>query len=105
MVREMSFKRAHRSQASCARGRPYSALQRVLDRPDDILNLACGTIGLAIDLQLGVTNDLADRHFDRALDLFAGTGDTIFVHGDQIRPSRRRTRTTTSTAPAPPLGR
>jgi hypothetical protein len=57
-----------------------SRLQGILDRTNDVLDLSLSLIRLAVNLQLGVTDDLADGFFDRALDLLARSDDPVLIH-------------------------
>src|SRR6185312_7277465 len=79
--------------ASIAKGRPrgrplpcgmpgltlHSVADGVLGLADFALNLADGLVGLAFGLQLAITDKLAGGILDGALDLLAGTFDTILV--------------------------
>ena len=54
--------------------------ERVFEAADGVLNLARYLVGLALRLQLGVTDRLADRLLDCAFDLFRRSGDPILIH-------------------------
>ena len=56
------------------------ALYGILDAADGISRLARSLVGLPFGFGLGISRDLADRFLDRALSLFSGTLDAIFVH-------------------------
>src|SRR5271166_6714721 len=69
-----------------AKGRPRTSrlLRRVAHRlvqaADGILNLADGLVGLAVTLQLGVADSLANSHFRGAFDFLNRTGDSVLIH-------------------------
>src|SRR5271167_1229818 len=52
----------------------------VFDAANGVLNLALDLVGLALRLQLCVTDRLADRLLHRAFDLLRRSDDTILVH-------------------------
>jgi len=54
------------------RGPKFLALQRVPGVADGILHFACCLLGFAIDLQLGIADELADGFLGRADHLLAG---------------------------------
>src|SRR5271157_1585111 len=53
---------------------------RVVQAADSVLNLADGLVGLAVALQLGVADSLADGLFRGAFDFLDRTGDSVLVH-------------------------
>src|ERR1700722_14260037 len=68
-----------------ARSRPLFLFRRVSDRvvgaANGVLNLADRAVDLAVALQFGVADRLADRDFRSGLDLFGRSVDSILVHG------------------------
>lgn len=56
------------------------ALYGILDTADGILSLARSLVSLPFGFGLGISRDLTNRFLDRALNLFSGTLDAIFVH-------------------------
>src|SRR5205085_10830367 len=72
------------------RARPLGSLlddlpQGILHAANGILDLAGGTLGLAVSLQLGIADDLADGFLDRAFDASRGSRDSILIH-DHLLP-------------------
>jgi hypothetical protein len=54
--------------------------ESVFKAADSVLNLSLDLIRLALGLQLGVTNRLADGLFDGAFDLLRRSDDAVLVH-------------------------
>jgi hypothetical protein len=54
--------------------------QAILHAANGILDLAGGLLGLAVRLQLGVADCLADGFLDRAFDLVGSSRDPILIH-------------------------
>src|SRR5437763_3684929 len=52
----------------------------ILHAANGILDLAGGLLGLAVRLQLGIADDLADGFLDRAFDASRGSRDSILIH-------------------------
>ena len=63
-----------------AQPRRLFPFKRVFETADDVLNLALYLVGLALRLQLGVTDRLADRLLDGAFDLLRRSDDPVLVH-------------------------
>jgi len=63
-----------------ARFPPSSGLQGILDRADQVLGFPFVLVGLAIGLQLCVTDELPGFPLDRTLDLLARPDDTVLIH-------------------------
>src|SRR5476651_2039121 len=57
-----------------------SVFDRVLEAADGMLNLALYLVGLALRLQLGVTDRFADRLLDCTFDLLRRSDDPILIH-------------------------
>src|SRR5687767_5931436 len=66
--------------AICPSKRAVSRLQGILDCTNHVLDLSLGLIRLAVNLQLSVTDDLADGFLDRALELFGRSDDPVLIH-------------------------
>src|SRR5271165_614651 len=64
---------------------------RVVQPADGVLNLADGLVGLAVALQLGVPNGLANSLLRGAFDFLDRTGDSVLVHDWLSLRLRRRT--------------
>ena len=72
----MTFKIARNESTELRRLFPFERVfDRVFEAADGILNLAFYLVGLALRLQLGVTDRLADRLLDCAFDLLRRSGD------------------------------
>src|SRR5665648_281868 len=56
------------------------SFERVFDAADGVLNLALYFVGLALRLQLGVTDRLADRLLHCAFDLLRRSNEPVLVH-------------------------
>jgi hypothetical protein len=63
-----------------ANSRRLFPFERIFDAADGILNLALDLVGLALRLQLCVTDRVADRLLYRAFDLLSRSDDAILVH-------------------------
>jgi len=59
---------------------PLLPAERVFEAADCVLNLSLDPVGLALGLQLGVTNRLAGGLLDGALDLFRRSDDSVLIH-------------------------
>src|SRR5688572_33148356 len=66
--------------AICPLKRAVSRLQGILNCTNYVLDLSLSLIRLAVNLQLSVTDDLADGFLDRALELFGRSDDPVLVH-------------------------
>src|SRR5690349_6841092 len=69
-----------------------SVTHRVVQAADSVLNLADGLVGLAVALQLGVADSLADGLLRGAFDFLDRPGDSVLVH--RSAPCRLRRRGT-----------
>src|ERR1019366_4668314 len=67
--------RRKRSHSQC-----LFSFERVFDAADGVLNLALYLVGLALRLQLGVTDRLADHLLHCAFDLLRRSDDPVLVH-------------------------
>jgi hypothetical protein len=63
-----------------ANSRRLFPFERIFDAADGVLNLALDLVGLALRLQLCVTDRVADRLHYRAFDLLSRSDDAILVH-------------------------
>jgi len=61
------------------------SFERVFDAADGVLNLALYFVGLALRLQLGVTDRLADRLLHCAFDLLRRSNDPVLVHDSVLQ--------------------
>jgi hypothetical protein len=64
-----------------AQRRHLFAFERVREAADGVLSLAFYLVGLAVGLQLGVTDCLANDLFHGAFDLFRRSDDPVLIHG------------------------
>jgi hypothetical protein len=63
-----------------ANSRRLFPFERIFDAADGVLNLALDLVGLALRLQLCVTDRVADPLLYRAFDLLSRSDDAILVH-------------------------
>src|SRR6202453_4544016 len=57
---------------------------RVVRAADGVLNFPGDAVDLAVGLQFGVADRLADRDFRCAFGLFDRSGDSILIHGNAL---------------------
>src|SRR5208283_6044676 len=71
-----------RSHRQCRRNQLFlcRVAYRVAQPADGVLDLADGLVGLAVALQLGVADGLANGLFRGAFDFLDRTGDSVLVH-------------------------